>query len=196
MKRHTLSVIFGAVLGTFALTAESATISTSPSLINVPAGTPQVTVSLDTLADFPATLGGVMSITWGGPSAGLLTLDHWVLGALWDPLSTDIFPGYSLNATTGVTDLYFSPNAVFSPAGPFHLIDLVFNVTGSGTANVNPTVSNVGVQEWGDSNFNVIPVSTLGASVTVAPVPLPPAVWLLLSGLTGMFAVARRSQPA
>jgi hypothetical protein len=190
MNHKIFSLFAGVVLGVVAFAANAATISVNPSLVNVPAGTPQVTVSLDAGADFPATIGGAMSITWGTPDS-ILTLDHWDLGPLWDSTAVDLFAGYSLDPANGVTDLFFSPIALSVGPGPFHLIDLVYNVTGTGTANVNPTVSGL-VQEWGDTAFNTIAVTTQGAMVNVSAVPLPAAGWLMLSGLAGLMAVSRR----
>jgi hypothetical protein len=46
-------------------------------------------------------------------------------------------------------------------------------------------------------NFNVLDTAALGQvyrGVTVAPVPLPPAAWLLLSGLGGIVLIARRKR--
>lgn len=188
MKHKTLSLLLGAILGGITLATQAATIAASPSVTNVPAGTPQVTVSLDALTGFPSTIGGGMSISWGG---GLLALDHWVLGSLWDPTALDLFAGYSLDINNGATDLYFSPNALSAGPGPMHLMDLVFNVTGTGSAVVNPTVTGA-AQEWGDTSFNTINVTTASASVNVSPVPLPAAIWLMLSGLPGVFMMARR----
>jgi hypothetical protein len=192
MNHKILSLFTGFVLGIVAFTTHAATISVNPNLVNIPAGTPQVTVSLDAGADFPATIGGAMSITWGTPDP-ILTLDHWDLGTLWDPTAVDLFAGYNLDPANGVTDLFFSPVALSVGPGPFHLIDLVFNVTGTGTANVNPTVSGL-VQEWGDTEFNTIAVTTQGGTLNVSAVPLPATVWLFGSGLVGLVGLARRKK--
>jgi hypothetical protein len=133
-----------------------------------------------------------MSITWGTPDS-ILTLDHWDLGSLWDPTAIDLFAGYSLDPVNGVTDFFFSPVALSVGPGLFHLIDLVFNVTGTGTANVNPTVSGL-VQEWGDTEFNTIAVTTQGGTVNVSAVPLPATVWLFGSGLVGLAGLVRRKK--
>lgn len=191
MNHNILSLFAGIVLGAVGFVANATTISVNPGLVDVPAGTSQVTVSLDAAADFPATIGGAMSITWDSPDS-ILVLDHWDLGPLWDPTAVDLFAGYSLDPAIGVSDLFFSPIALSVGPGPFHLIDLVFNVTGTGTANINPTVSGL-VQEWGDTGFNTIAVTTQGGTVNVSAVPLPAAVWLFGSGLAGLAGMARRT---
>lgn len=194
MNQKILSLFAGVALSVAGFAASAATISVNPGLVNVPAGTSQVTVSLDAAADFPATIGGAMSITWYSPDS-ILVLDHWNLGTLWDPTAVDLFAGYSLDPAIGVADLFFSPNALSVGPGPFHLIDLVFNVTGTGTVNINPTVSGL-VQEWGDAGFNTIAVTTEGGTVTVSAIPLPAAVWFFGSGLAGLAAMARRATNA
>lgn len=192
MKKALLSTLIGSFLTALTLGADAATISITPTPLTVPAGTATVALSVDGTG-FPLdTSFGTMSISW---DSTVLTLNSVTYDAIWDPAWNFIFT----ESPGGISLINFVPDNWLTGAvvGPdFHLMDLVLNVVGGpGTSTAIHMVD--GIDPWTrDTGAVVAGVVLQDGQVNVAPVPLPPAIWLLLSGLTGMFAVARRNQAA
>lgn len=72
----------------------------------------------------------------------------------------------------------------------FKLFTLTFNAAAAGTSALGLTLNALG-----DANGDSVAATLQNASVVIAPVPLPPTVLLLLSGVVG-FALFRTRRPA
>ena len=70
----------------------------------------------------------------------------------------------------------------------FTLFTITFNALQAGVSNLGLTLQSASTAEAA----NLLADSIGTSAVQVAPVPLPAAAWLLLSGLTGAFAIGRR----
>jgi hypothetical protein len=74
--------------------------------------------------------------------------------------------------------------------GNFKFATVNFDTVGLGKTLLQLTDSNDLVFRWVNENLSAVGVNTVDGSVTV--VPLPAAVWLMLSGLAGLTAVGKR----
>lgn len=69
-------------------------------------------------------------------------------------------------------------------SGAFTLFTLTFQAISAGTAELSLTLNSLANAEAFE-----IAATSAGSSIEVAPVPLPAAVWMLLSGLVGLARV-------
>jgi hypothetical protein len=176
-----LSTMFGALalLGLTAGQAAAVTVTATPGSNIVPADTATaLSISIDGNFDV-ATTGGTFLVSW---DAGL-TLDTFTIAAPpWDFFFTTVGTN-SLQIRVG--DLSFTPTT-----GPRAIATLNFTalLPQGSTATISMADDGNG---WADFPGAPLPVDYVGASVT-APVPVPAAAWLMLSGLLGLVGVARR----
>ena len=116
---------------------------------------------------------------------------------LWDAEDLSSGDGYSgidyvgagtvhLAAVSYLSDLSAQPDA-------FSLATLVFSTDAAGSSSVYDdfSLSNI---DLGDADGNPISfsVETDGTSLTINAIPIPAGVWLLGSGLFGLFALRRQ----
>jgi hypothetical protein len=88
--------------------------------------------------------------------------------------------------------VYADGSTCTNPAGCAEAMDSVYNLSFTFAHNVSDLVLNfsaAGLQGIADESWGLDNVQ-----VAVAPVPVPPAVWLFGSGLLGLIGVARRRQ--
>lgn len=147
--------------------------------------------------DFTAGTNGSTS---GGSAGGGLLIG-------WDPTILDL-DSYVIDPA-GNFDEYLAPEPVesasslaFSVASyfgttlsDFSIATLTFLFVGTGTSNTDITVSALDVWADYDGLINMTPTGVDG-SVTVNPVPLPPAVLLFGTALVGLGFVSRRRKQA
>jgi len=153
----------------------------------------QITLRLEGL-EFPSnTIGGGVSLHFDDTILSLSSAADVVTSAAGNLFDFAFFNG---SCGAGCVDFDFgtaNPLRVFGP--DFVIADIVFDVIGAGSTPVDLAA---GVQSafWIDDQFNEINPTFGTASITTvdpqAAVPVPPAVWLLGSGLIGLVGVGRR----
>jgi hypothetical protein len=169
--------------------AQAATVSLDPVSATGPAGG-QVAFSLVANFGSTPTIGGGVDFSW---NSSVLTFK-----------SFDFDPGFTIRDTSfDRKDLQTSSlfSVVFGNFGGLSLpadtkIGLVtFNLVGSpgSSSSIALSDSNRWAGFFTDAG-SAINVSYTGATANVAPIPIPAAVWLLVSGLAGLAGVARRSK--
>jgi hypothetical protein len=103
-----------------------------------------------------------------------------------------VYPAGTYNPMTGASECYSLGYTFSSPDVTNEAMDSVYNLSFTFAHNANDLVLNfsaAGLQGIADESWGLDNVQ-----VAVAPVPVPPAVWLFGSGLLGLIGVARRKR--
>ena len=175
--------------------ANAATVSLSPSAQTVTDGD---ALSLAVIgSDFPDGVNdGTITVTW---DATILQLETTQTDAIVDgALTTGITNIFVFDTSTpGQLDFTGGIGLGDAPVGQggveFTYLNLAFTAIATPGTDVDVGLGVSGL--WQDGTFTPIPdadITYIGATVTVNPVPVPPAVWLFGSGLLGLVGVARR----
>jgi hypothetical protein len=101
-------------------------------------------------------------------------------------------PAGEYNPMTGASECYSLGYTFSSPDVTNEAMDSVYNLSFTFAHNASDLILNFsanGLQGIGDESWGLDNVQ-----VAVAPVPVPPAVWLFGSGLLGLIGVARRKR--
>jgi hypothetical protein len=183
--------MFGALalLGLTAGQATASTVTATPGTTVVTGGvsTP-VSISIDgNFTEF--TSGGTFSVNW---EAGL-TLDTFSINEAF-PTPPGVW--LSGSASVGTNSLVIDVASFNGELGLINIATLNFiaDLAVGGSANITMVDWNVppSIQTgWIDFTGAPIAVDYVGGTIT-APVPVPAAAWLMLSGLLGLVGVARR----
>lgn len=174
-----------------AVPAQAATVSITPATPEANlGGSVLVTVDIADLGIGGAPKVGVFDFDFSY-DAGVLSFSDVSFGAgldvlslgsiqLWDDVTPGLLNVFELSFDMP-EDLYtLQPDA-------FTLFTLSFDAIGAGVSNLGLTINALG-DEFGEA----LAADVFGSSVTVAPVPLPAAGWLLLSGIAALAGFGRR----
>jgi len=184
------------MLAALALIAPAANAVTLAVVPAAPAANVGSTFSVDVVASGVGT---------GAPSIGaydvdlsydssLLSFNNLTLGTGLDVRGLGSLPGSdaSVPGKVNVFEVSFDTIPDLNQLQPdtFTLFTLTFNAAAAGTSALQLTLNALS-----DAAGSALAASLQSGSVTVSPVPLPPTVWLLLSGLAGL-VVTRTRRPA
>jgi len=180
-------------LSLFGTAAQAAIITVVPSTASVEAGTPfSVDLVISDLGDGAAPSVGIFDIDFGFDPAlvGFVSatfgdqLDILGLGSLQDVDD-------SVAGTVNLFELSFDPADDLNDlqAGSFILATLTFNALSAGLSDLVVTILSLGDADGVALMADVVNSSIMVTDSTV--IPLPGAIWLILSGV-GALAFARK----
>ena len=144
------------------------------------------TLDLDLIGTFTdAVDAGDFSISWDA------TVLQYAGIVVADPPWDTSFIGES-QVASGLVDLVFLGNSG-AALTDFPILTISFNVIGAdGTSTTVDMFEGEFSTGWSAPGGIQVPVTYIDGQVTVSPVPVPAAVWLMASGLLGLVGVARR----
>jgi hypothetical protein len=180
----TALTLFGFAAGT-ASAANIVSISEGTTINTTPGATLDLTI-VGNFTDVADAAGFALSF-----DAGVLS---YTGGAILPPLNDPFFSSIDAsNAGTGSIQIGVG-SFLASATGPFDIATISFNVVGGNgdSSLVNFTDSCLGCGWFGGGN--ALTVDYTNSQVQVGAVPVPPAVWLMFSGLLGLVGIGRRSR--
>jgi hypothetical protein len=168
--------------------------------------TANLTTSTACQADIPGGPGGNVTTTqmngFGG-GAGVFASNGWTdLGKIETTTAAGTFSStyftVSTNAGNGSGTWSLNPDYAFAPGASYAFVlkgatDNVAYLLDTGFAS--GAWSNLDLFTPNGKNNAGLSNMTLYGTATPAPVPLPAAAWLLLGGMAGLGAVARKRRP-
>lgn len=178
-KNAWLGACFGASLLLSATVTEAATVRFEPSTLSVNLGS---VFSMDIIAeDFTTTTeGGGLNLSF---DQSIVNVNSVALDAsVWEFFTNT---GTINNRTGMVSDMIFASFA--GRTGNFDIGTVFFTAIGPGTSNLELTSSLLNPFAGGG---DAIPVTLTDGSVSV--VPLPAALWFLLSGMGTLWLATKR----
>ncbi len=181
---RTLFLVCSILIATIS-TAQAATVNVVPS-----------TNDVNLFSDFSVLVSGTGFPETGGATLGL-SFNPSVVNVAGMSLATgspfDYISSSAFDNVTGEVQFIsvLAPLVGTLPSGDFDAFRVDFRSVGLGTAGISLIDDGV-LKGWAGTNFSLISGITYNqANVTVSNVPLPAAVWLLLSGL-GVLVSTRR----
>jgi len=146
--------------------------------------------SLDIVTkDFPSTFGGSILINF---DPTVVNVSDIALASPWSGITLMPSDNSGINLA-GI--LLHAP--IFSqwPAGDFVFATLTFTALAIGSSELAlSTYESLPLSTIGRGGFTPIDFTAVNSTVTVSAVPIPAAVWLLLSGFIGLFSVAKKKR--
>lgn len=176
-----------AILATYGWTATQAAsvyIAPSDSAVSVLDGTTVLHLFMDFSDEI--TLGGGIDLDIAGP-VSLAAFTPSAYFATLDPA----FTGFSTAPDVADNDLAIWFGDFSGLSGVNELGTLALNLLGEGTATLDIGINSLYGPFYSAETFDLQDVLLSGATINVTPVPLPGALWLLMSGLGAIGAFAR-----
>ena len=137
-----------------------------------------------------ATMGGATDLTWN-PS--VLTFQGFSYGPALTPLVRDIAFDVHDHQKPGLLSIGFGNFGGISLPADTVVGTVAFDTVGApGSSTMIDLADSAKWAGFYDDMGLPITVSYSGLTASVAPVPLPAAGWLMLSGLGGLFGFSRR----
>lgn len=148
---------------------------------------PGTTLTFDLLADFSdvPTIGGGFSITWDTSAFDFVSYTSANAGD----------PAFGMDPTLMDGILFDGAIGNFTPlSGTFLLGTIVVDMTTAmpGDYLISPIATTGIGGPWIDGNTFVDEIDVNYRAMTVTIIPVPAAVWFMLSGLAALFGFARR----
>jgi len=135
---------------------------------------------IDIIYDYTAIEASLVANGWDDATTGFSYIDA---------VTTDV---------SGWSTLAIEPVAFASSfTGLFDVVTLQFQATQAGSTNATLALDGFIGSNWtktGDFMGVGVPVTYVGATINIQPVPVPAAVWLFGSGLIGLVGIARRGK--
>ncbi len=176
------TILLSFVLLCFAvITAQGATVRPDPLSSSVGLGD---TFFIDVIGEgFPTTEGGGFDLAFDQTVINALSvsIDNGLWGFVNDLGTID-------NVTGSLSDVLVSAFPAVA-LGDFTVATIEFQAVGAGTSSL--LFSESSMNPWASGGSGINPTFTT-ASVSVATVPIPAALWLFASGLIGIVGLARK----
>ncbi len=148
--------------------------------------------TLDIIAsDFPSTFGGTILVNFD-PS--VVKVSNISLSSPWKGVTLTATDSYGAGQATM---LVYAPSIDQLPEGDFVFATLMFTALGAGNTELAlSTYDSLPLSSIGHDGLTAIDFTTMNTNVTVSAVPIPAAIWLLLSGIIGLFSISHKKRTA